>query len=279
MQKIAQTLCLTLAILSLPVLAQERVLLDPLSKTEEAVARAMNDYFIRKYTFSAKRYRLVRVDFALLDSQEPITIPLFNGEKIVVDFDRLDIDHVSGGYIWRGQMVQDKVTPESIRDYVANEEVVRMIFESMTGVAILVDLLERDKESGANLNRVYSFAEAMMPTDEKPDRYGQRYSSPENVLGAAATLQTIGNPNTEYRLRMLGMGGPYHILWEVDPLKVVIPTSSEEVAVGNERGIGEEEQKRREKLIREHNEFFETLGTNPHDALYLKKMKQKGIVR
>ena len=273
-------------LLPMQLLAQSDLLLEPLSESEADDAIARNDYFIRKYTFAAKRYRLVKVNVAALESRESIVIPLFDDEQIVVSFKDMRINEFSGGYVWRGSLVQDDVTVEAILDHVPNVDAAQKILESMTDVSISVDLLERDVKSGANLNPVYSIAEAL--SKEKPNRFAERHSNPNYVQGISADLATITNrsPYPEYLIRMLGMGGPYHVLVEVDPSRILV-SSDDAIAVDDQGPVKEEsavqeldEEERRRQILRgEIRAFRDSLGPNPHDALYQEKMAEKEVAK
>lgn len=283
-RRIIVALVVVFAFVPLTTQAQEPVLLEPLTKSEEAVARAENHYFIREATFAAKRHRLVKVDIDLLETRGEIVIPLFDGEKMVVDFKDIKIDKVGGGFRWDGRLVQDKFTEGLFLDHlpVSNVDAAGLIFESLTEVTIIVDLYERDRKSGANLIPVTTFADAMSPN--KPDRYAQRHSNanPDNILGVTATLYPQIIPG-EYRLQMLGMGGPYHILYEVDPSRELIAENDVVEPDGSVAdafpSASENEKRKYHTLQQEIDAFRESQGENPHDALYRQKMKEKGMLK
>jgi len=86
------------------------------------------------------------------------------------------------------------------------------------------------------------------------------------------------------------MGGPYHILYEVDRSRIylgnddaIVPGEApdEQVSLNDQdqRPESAEERRRKEILKQEINAFRESLGENPHDALYREKMKEKGMLK
>ena len=289
MRQIAFVFCL--AFLPLQTLAQDRVLFEPLTEREEADARAKNTYFIGIHTFAAKRHRLVNVNIELLETDGRIVIPLFDDNKIVADSTAIKIREASGTLSWRGQLVQDAVTEEVILqslvdqgvpehlDHPRRVELARTLFADLTNVQIGAGFYERDSKTGANLNPIpftgLTAAGLLGAISScQSNRYAQYSSNPGFVRGASAYLGVLNEP-TQYRLKMLGMGGPYHILYEVDPSRQIV--SGNDVIVPGEpyeSGLSEEQEQKNEILMQELKVLKESLGDNPHDALYDEKMKQ-----
>lgn len=289
MQRIALVICL--ALLPVQALAEDRVLLQPLTASEEADALARNSYYIGKHTFAAKRHRLVKVNIELLETDGRIVIPLFDSKKIVADSTAIEIRKTSGTLSWRGQVVQDKVSEEVILQALENQGVskhldqtgrakmARTIFAQLTEIQISAGFYERDSRTGANLNPITftgltetGLLGAMSSC--QPNRY-QKYSVDSNfVRGASAYLRMPSEP-AEYRLDMLGMGGPYHILYEVDPSRLEVP-GNDVIVPGEpfESGLTEEQERRNETLRLELGVLNQSLGDNPHDVLYEERMDQ-----
>jgi len=289
MQRMALVVCL--AFLPVQALAQDRVLFEPLTSSEEADARARNSYFIGKHTFGAKRHRLVNVNIELLETDGRIVIPLFDRKEIVADSTAIQIRKTSGTLSWRGQIVQNIVTEEVILqamddqgvpehlDHSGRAKVARTLFAQLTEIQISAGFYERDSKTGANLNPITftgltaaGILGAMSPC--QPNRY-EKYSADSNfVRGASANLR-VPNESATYRLDMLGMGGPYHILYEVDPSKREVP-GNDVIPVGGpyESGLSEEQERKNEALRLEFEVLNQSLGDNPHDVLYEERMKQ-----
>lgn len=289
MQRIALVVCL--ALLPVQALAQDRVLFEPLTASEEADALARNSYFIGKHTFAAKRYRLVKVNIELLEIDGRIVIPLFDREKIVADSTAIEIRKTSGTLSWRGQVVQDKVTEEVILQALENQgvpehlneadraKVARELFAQLTEIQISAGFYERDSRTGANLNPITftgltaaGLLGAMSSC--QPNRY-KKYGVDSNFVRGASAYLTMPSEPAKYRLDMLGMGGPYHILYEVDPSRLEV--SGNDVIVPGEpyqSGLSEAQERRNEILRLELEVLNQSLGDNPHDVLYEKRMDQ-----
>ena len=161
MQRMALVVCL--AFLPVQALAQDRVLFEPLTSSEEADARARNSYFIGKHTFGAKRHRLVNVNIELLETDGRIVIPLFDRKEIVADSTAIQIRKTSGTLSWRGQIVQNIVTEEVILqamddqgvpehlDHSGRAKVARTLFAQLTEIQISAGFYERDSKTAAPL--------------------------------------------------------------------------------------------------------------------------------
>ena len=74
MHRVILILCWFLAFSVVEAHAKDRLLLEPLSQVEDADARAQNGYFLPKVTFSAKQYRLVKVNMELSPGVDYLTI-------------------------------------------------------------------------------------------------------------------------------------------------------------------------------------------------------------
>ena len=65
------------------------------------------------------------------------------------------------------------------------------------------------------------------------------------------------------------MGGPYHILYEIDPTRLETPGNDVIVpGVPYQSGLTPEQDHKNATLRREKNELELATGPNPHDALY-----------
>ena len=257
------------------VQALERVLLEPLSAAEEVDARLQNGYFLPKETFTAKQYRLVKVNMELLETDGELVIPLFDGDEMTVNSTEIKINEVSGYLEWHGEREGHPDQPsweifeKDLADQGVNSEQAKVIYNSViqhTEVRIVMSYYERDEETGANLNPVHGILDAMSPC--KVDRFSRYSSDPNYVRGASASLKSLDNERS-YRLEMMGMGGPYHVLYEIDSARVMTP-GNDMIVPGQpyQSGLTPEQDQKNARLRREKNALELTIGPNPHDALY-----------
>jgi hypothetical protein len=257
------------------VQAQDRVLIEPLSAVEEADARSQNGYFLPKETFSAKQYRLVKVNMELLETDGELVIPLFDGEKLVARSIEIEVNRESGYLVWHGERDKDANQPswevfeKAVADQGLSSEAAKLMFNSYVEqrqIRINVNYHEQDEETGANLNPVTGLFDALSPCTV--DRFARYSSDPNYVRGVSAALESLDTKKS-YRLEMLGMGGPYHVLYEIDPSRMTIPGN--DVIVPGEpyhSGLTPEQDQRNMLLIQERNDLEQRIGPNPHDALY-----------
>ena len=259
----------------LKVQALDRVLLEPLSAVEEADARSQNVYFLPKETFSAKQYRLVKVNMELLETDGELVIPLFDGEKLVAKSIEIEVNRESGYLVWHGERNQDANQPswevfeKAVVDHGLSSEVAKMMFNSdveRRRIRINVNYHEQDEATGANLNPVTGLIDALSPC--KVDRFTKYSSDPNYVRGASAHLESLDTKKA-YRLAMLGMGGPYHVFYEIEPSRMTIP-GNDLIVPGQpyQSGLTPQQDQRNMLLILERKELEQRTGPNPHDALY-----------
>ncbi len=264
--------CLLL-LLSAPILAQDRPLLTPLSAGEEKSARAQNLYFIGRETYYAKRYRIVNVDPALLESRQRISIPTFGDDKLIVKFEEYQVDDATPRASWFGRLVQNRFSEADFVEHIpGNPAIAKELFDNATVVRLSIDFYERDEETGANLNPVYTFREALQ---ENQIPYAERTANPKFIRGVSGQFRSAERAAL-YRLKPLGMGGnPYHILVEVDEKKLNHQNSGDDAVRIDELGNtveSEEGRRQREEIAREYNEHMQSFGNNPHDELYERRL-------
>ena len=275
MHRLTLAICWLLACLMSEAWALDRVLFEPLSVDEEADARAQNGYFLPKEIFTAKQYRLVKVNMELLETDGELVIPLFDGETLVAKSIEIEVNRESGYLVWHGERNQDANQPswevfeKVVVDQGLSSEAANLMFNSdveRRRIRINVNYHEQDEATGANLNRVTGLIGALFPC--KVDRFAKYSSDPNYVRGASAHLESLDTKKS-YRLAMLGMGGPYHVFYEIDPSRMAIP-GNDLIVPGEhyESGLTPQQYQRNMLLILEKKELERRTGPNPHDALY-----------
>lgn len=248
--KISAVLFVVLSLTVLAMTSQSAELILPLTEAEEAEVCAKNEYFIRKHAYVAKRYRLVKVNADLLRETGRLSIEFFNDERVDVDGTKVDINTVTGAISWFGILdVPDQLTKEDLISRVGSEAAAEAMHKSIYGVNIQANLYETDHRSGANLEATVDPREFLLPSEQRANRYEAARTDKNKFYGVEATFKALKAP-TGIVLTPLGMGGPYHILFEVDETKIrdfrLAPDDPENL-----------------RRRREYDQFLKSLGDDP----------------
>lgn len=226
--------------------AQYYELLLPVSDHEELELRTKNEYFLQKELYFAKNHRIVIVDIDALVSEAPITIQLFDGESInvrPVEITRGIIEVIR----WKGIVEDPPFNADEFRDDNVTEEEANLAFEALFGV-----------EFGASLAEYIEGLDANFWVHQ-----GQPRSS-ENLFYGISDDIWIRESGKQYFLRLLDMGGPYHVLYEVDESKR-FPAGPlydfRNWSLGKKR--------------REYRDFIESLGEDPKNELHQIREKDR----
>lgn len=239
----------SVAILSLfastALLAAE--LIVPVSGRDLLAATDANDYFLKKHSYSATRYRIVRVNLDSLLSNEQLTITLFDDERLVVN----PIGHDYGGnkstLRWSGMLDEESGTlPEGIRQAIALGP--KSVRDAYLKVKIFAAKFEHDIISDANF--------PFYPDGEfRANRLPSETAGNPIYFGIGLRI-VIPDSRREYVLRALEMGGPFHLVYERDRDKVVKPRL-------HGPGSNPEIERRRQAK----RDFMEALGEDPRLAI------------
>lgn len=268
-RKFVTVLSAVFALVPLTIHAQDYELLTPLTESEEADARAKNDYYIRKFTYAAKRYRLVKVNSDVLMSKGPISIRLFDDVSLNAEAKSVDIDKRTGAITWIGRLAQPGFRSEDLLDQLHTVEAADLVFEALTRVEIYTFLHEVDKASGANLEILIDPRELLAPA--KINRFENAKNDSNQFYGVSATLIPQTTPG-RYELTILGMGGPYHILYEIDESKLIIPDNVD-------GPINVTDDPERARKMREYEAFRESLGEDPREAIIVERLQRAGLLQ
>lgn len=252
--------------------AEKATLFADLTTAEETEARQLNDYFIRKHSFKAKRYKLVKVNHELLKTGGPIQIPLFDGEILTANFASIDIDEQSGIKTWKGSQVLTDSTEADLQLVTPSKTIADAIMRSNIEVTITTAFYERDEPTGAIISPIATLQSALSETSK--NRYEERSNNERFVPGSSGYFRSVGKGDA-YQLKLLGMGGPYHILLELNQEQMKQRNSANDViATEDSAQTSKQDLEKQQEKLREIQQFKQSLGENPHDAVYERRMQE-----
>ena len=223
---------------------QLQELLTPVTGRELAEVTAKNAYFLKKHLYGAKRHRIVTADIDVLLSREPFVISLFNGDSLTLEPSHNQSYNTGLPIIWTGSISKPYISADQlrVRQHIGKKEA-KLRHDAMFGVNIAASRYEYDIESGANF----------------PTRALRSHSGNSSYYGMTANIFFPGAPGIYY-LRPVDMGGPYHILVEIDPSKMITPGP-----------LDDPENPERALKLRDLEEFLESLGEDPRRAIIREK--------
>ena len=238
--------------------ADAEELIVPLSDSEYIAAADINDYFLRKHLYSAKQHRIVRVDFDVLFSEKPLQITFFPEETIEVV--PTGIERRGEGSIirWKGELQDSTGVLERQASQISAPEA-REAFRALSSkVRITAAKFEHDKASRANFP-YYADGELSKVTLESE-------RSQNTIYYGVRTRVMYPGSSREFVLMPLEMGGPYHLIYELDRSK--IPRISDRDAVT-------ELDPETAAKIQARQDFMRTLGEDPRKEIIRSRQGQK----
>lgn len=246
-----RTILAALPLLSSPhAVAELSEFLIPVTGSDEAIAQAKNDYFLKKSTYFAKRHRIVGVNTELLESAGQFKISLFDDISVVVEVTGLRIrpDGLSIG--WSGRIIEPEITVhELIADGISPKEA-KFLKPHMEKISITAAQVSYDEATGTKYQYFFpDFELYRVPSSEKSGGYDR-----SALYDVVATIQNIRLPH-QYELRPLETDPQYHLLIEIDPEKTFSKGPMEDAE-------NPEQAARR----REYRDFKRTLGPDPRPA-------------
>ena len=248
MSRLALTI-IFVAIIATPndSLAQLAELLTPVTGVELAEARARNEYFLKKHSYRARNHRIVTADFELLRSGEALVIPLFDGESLTVEPSSFEDGSIQSTLSWKGTIANPLLSINDLQGTGGSAVRAKIMHEALFGVRIGAALWRYDAASGAN----FPYYPSMGPRPPRNQSQGHFAAYPL-YYGMRANIW-VKETSKRYLLQPLEMGGPYHILIEIDPTKVVPPGPANDPEVARMRP--------------ERIEFMKSLGEDPRKAI------------
>lgn len=269
-RRLSRSLLAVTLILSNVAIAEHPELLIPVIGEEEQRVLAANQYFIKKGSYFAKRYRIVRVDTdLLLGSDEALTISLFDDVSIPVVRKEISVRNGGVNFTWRGRYASVPFTPDELASFnpgMSLEHAERLydsLFEiRIGGTQYVFDKDPANAEGVAGMRQDPETGRLIYETE----RLAQKLKEGTIVYGVSLNLLPLipesirqgQKPlSVEYQIRSLPMDRRYSAVYELDPDK--------RLPMGD--GNYNPTPKQAEKL-RQYKEFLESLGDDPRDAVH-----------
>ncbi len=239
-------------------------LLTAVTGSEEATVRAVNEYFLKKHLYIAKRHKIVRVNANLLASVEIFRLSLFDNDSLVAKVTELDIRRRGSSIRWEGEIVDPPFTVEDLVGQGQDLARAKMIHATFFNLSVNAALMCYDEKTGVNSPTYARNGDGACDCQSLDPAANS--SVFQAVLASFSVLSFLPNaykvqlaPPREYRLEVLEMGGPYHILIEIDQDKVISPGPFDDPD-NPEMGV-----KRRQ-----YRDFMGSLGEDPRRAFHRK---------
>lgn len=244
-----------LSLFSSHAFAEPQELLVPVTDSEGAIAEASNEYFLKKETYFAKQYRIVKVNTDVLVNAEQIRISLFDGLSVTLEVSSVDVHPEGFEILWRGRFIEPSGV--SIDELVAGgmsrkgAEKVASQLNSLTIGAAQVSYDENARlKYGHHFPRFSEFRSASR-------RFSLDGQSPIYEVGFY--IHRVVLPKV-YELRPLASDPQYHVLIELDPDKIyAIPI--ERPDPNDPAGFVETPENKAKR--QRHLDFLNSLGPDP----------------
>lgn len=229
--------------------AQPELLIDV--DPASSFAKEARDYYSyrdHKYFAKPNRFKLVRVNLELLESDEPFAISLFDDDVLIVE--KISASNVSDLYgMWTGTVLDPPPPPtmEFLSGGATPQDATEARLRWFT-ISISSGSVDRNTETGETRNAMLSFS----PDEVSDSSVVERLFAVESTIIIPFELTTMSG---EYRLLPLVENPDYHLLMESDPSKKLPWIESEEDALK----IGPELRRRYEEQL----EHKKSLGPDP----------------
>lgn len=245
--------------------ALDQELLLPLTGDELNRAQEENEYYIRKHTFDAKRYRLVKVNADALLSGEDIRITLFEDDTLIASSTLVEVDERTDAIRWKGNVNHPTLRPESLLDKYGSIEAAQTVYNALMGVEFFGFPNELDQATGFNFEIQVDPMELLQsnagPIDSASRNDNQFYGITSNF-----------SPNTlrgSYSLHLLGRGGAFHILTERDESKTYKRDDHGNIDL-TDPGTAQ--------LWSDYQEHKADLGPDPKEELLEERLRNAGLL-
>lgn len=242
MQSIAPfyaSLPILLTLLSGPTFGQYRELLIPVQPEISSELRHKNEYFLKRELYFAKDSKIVVLDVDALIANVPITISLFDGESVnYIPYDleirSETIINWTGSPEWPSSSKGGKFRQSLIDE--GNEKLFIDVYGMHFGLGL------------------YEYADSL---DANFTVRARQATLSENYFWGVNTAIYVYDKGRRYFIRPLNMGGPYHVIYEIDEEKTFPP--------GPRYDIWNRSNGRKR---RDYQEFIENLGKDPMSRLH-----------
>lgn len=222
--------------------------------SDEAIAQAKNDYFLKKNTYFARRYRIVQVNVGLLESVERFRISLFDDESITVEVARLKIMHDGLSIRWKGRITEPTLSVENLITGGITPEDAKIAHSAIVGLRIVAAEVSYDEATGRKYSYYFPKFESFRYSNSR-NTSGGNASEPEKsaLYDVIFTIEAL--LPYQYWLRPLETDPRYHVLIEIDPNK--------EFSIGP---LDDPENPEQGAKRRQYRDFIRSLGPDPRPS-------------
>ena len=235
-----------LLLLPLRGFAQLPEFLTPVLGSEEAEARAINEYFLNKNTYFAKQYRIVIVNTSLLEDVETFKISLFDDVSVTVSVSKLRVHPEGRSILWTGRIIEPAISLEDLIDGGLSHEDAVSLIPNLDEVSIVAGEISFDDATGTKYYSHYPKFKKYKKSDT------QRSANKTALLYDVGFVLSGFHLSSEYELHPLESDKQYHVLIEVDQEK--------HFTIGPLHDPNDPEQSRRRQA---YQDFLDSIGPDP----------------
>ena len=238
-------------------LAEAPECLNPVTDSDAAIVQAYNQYFLKKETYFARQYRIVKVNTDLLLNADQIKISLFDDLSATLQVSSVDVHPDGLSISWTGRFIEPSVSIDDLLASGVSRKEAEVVLPHLNSLSISAGRISFDEK--ARLKYPFYF-----PRFEK-FRNSSRKFSPDGksaVYDVVFLIQGIVLPEI-YELRPLASDPQHHVLIQLDPNKVfTIPIERPDPnAVDSYAETPENGAKRQQ-----YRDFLNSLGPDPRPS-------------
>ena len=234
-------------------LADAPEFLIPVTGSDEAIARVNNPYFLKKETYFAKQYRIVKVNTDLLLNADQIKIPLFDDLSVTLQVSKVNV-HVNGFTIgWTGRFIEPSVSVDDLVAGGLSPKRAEALFQHVNSLSISAAQISFDETTRLKYPHYFPRFEKFLNSTRKFSSDGK-----SAVYEVGFLIEGIVLPKT-YELIPLFSDPQYHVLIEVDRNKLFVKPFEDDDTSYTEtpENIAKRQQ---------YRDFLDALGPDPRPS-------------
>lgn len=232
-------------------------LLEPVDESELAQARAASDYFIRKETYFAKQYRIVKVNVDLLLNSPEIQIALFDGQSVRLRVTSVNVHPSHSSIGWTGHFVDPEITMDELLKAGLPDEDANFLAPAANSQVIAAGEISYN----ADTRRKYSWYDPRFAKHVSATRaYSHDGRSRVYDVGFFMNHSKL---SSVFELRPIASDPQYHVLIELDPEKI-FATPIETPPPGYESSFIDSVDNAAKRY--RYREFLDSLGPDPRPS-------------
>jgi hypothetical protein len=232
-------------------------LIASISEADERTVESANDYFLKKETYFARRYRIVKVDTDLLLSAAQFTISLFDELSVSVRMRSVDVDAQLFTVSWQGEFIEPRISVDDLVATGIEEGDAKLLEPHVNGLRISAAQVSFDETARIAYPYYFPRFEKFRNTNREVSPSGQPALYHVGFVIQGAILPAA------YELRPLLSDSQHHVLIELDPSKLFTePIEPDLATAGSEYQESPENMTKRQR----YEDFLESLGPDPRPA-------------